>query len=140
MWTRQIFLGIIGLAAGAAVAGGEIALIVKIGVIPRLACFTRTAKKVFIYEDSLLLGALAGSVLSFMSIRLPFGVTGLAVYGLFSGIFLGCMVVALAEVLNVFPIIFRRAHIKKGAGFVILSMAMGKLLGSLLYFLKNWEK
>lgn len=140
MWIRYIILGVIGLSSGAAVAGGEIALIVKIGVIPRLAGFTRTAKKVFIYEDSLVLGALAGTVLSLMSIRLPFGVTGLAVYGIFSGLFLGCMVVALAEVLNVIPILFRRVRIKKGAGFVILSMALGKLLGSLLYFLKNWEK
>lgn len=140
MWIRYLILAFLGIASGMITSGAVFALIIKIGVIPRLAGFTRTANKIFYFEDSILLGGILGNVLTFYPVRLPFGDIGLAVYGLFAGIFLGCLVVALAEVLDVIPIVFRRIHLKKGVGFVILSMAIGKMAGSLLYFYQDWGK
>ena len=58
----------------------------------------------------------------------------LVVYGLASGVFLGCLAVALAEVLNVFPVLFRRANLKNGLGFLITAFAAGKTVGGLVYF------
>ena len=53
------------------------------------------------------------------------------------GIFVGVLAMALAEVLNVMPILMRRARLNKGITWFVVSFALGKLLGSLLYFLKD---
>lgn len=41
---------------------------------------------------------------------------------------------ALAEIMNVFPIMFRRFHLKMGLSWVITFMAIGKTIGGLWYF------
>ena len=57
-----------------------------------------------------------------------------------AGIFVGCIAVALAEILDTFPIFFRRLHLKDDVGTVMLFvMAIGKMLGSLFYFLTGYD-
>lgn len=73
----------------------------------------------------------------FLQIRLPLGPLLLCAYGLSAGIFVGSIAVALAEILNTFPIVFRRTGIKTGLFWVMLSMALGKLCGSLYYFINR---
>ena len=60
------------------------------------------------------------------------------VFGLFSGIFVGCWSMALAEILNIFPIFIRRIKILKCVPWLIFGMALGKSLGALLFFYKRW--
>lgn len=36
MWIRHIFLGLVGLTAGAAVAGGTFAFLIMLNIIPRM--------------------------------------------------------------------------------------------------------
>lgn len=55
----------------------------------------------------------------------------LCVYGISAGIFVGSIAVALAEILNTFPITFRRMGLKVGLFWVMLAMAAGKVAGSL---------
>ena len=57
-----------------------------------------------------------------------------AVFGLFSGMFIGCLALAIAEMLDSIPIFARRISFRHGLGWAILGMAAGKLCGSLLYF------
>ena len=45
---------------------------------------------------------------------------------------------ALGEVVNVFAIMARRLKIRQGTGWMICAMALGKTLGSLLFFQKGW--
>lgn len=59
---------------------------------------------------------------------------GSGVYGLAAGVFSGCLSVALAEVLNVFPVLFRRMGIKTGLEILITFFAFGKVAGGLVYF------
>ena len=56
-----------------------------------------------------------------------------------AGIFVGSIAVALAEILNTFPITFRRMGLKVGLFWVMLAMAAGKVAGSLYYFLGNFK-
>ena len=72
-------------------------------------------------------------------IRSPFGPALLCVYGISAGIFVGSIAVALAEILNTFPITFRRMGLKVGLFWVMLAMAAGKVAGSLYYFLGNFK-
>ena len=45
----------------------------------------------------------------------------------------------VTEILNTFPITFRRMGLKVGLFWVMLSMAAGKVAGSLYYFLGNFK-
>ena len=55
-------------------------------------------------------------------------------YGLFAGIFVGCLALAIAEMLDSIPILTRRIGFRHGLGLMVISIAMGKAVGSLLYF------
>ena len=85
-----------------------------------------------------MLGAFVGNVLFLYSGRVSLGNMGLAVYGIFAGIFLGSWIIALGEVVNIFSIMARRIGITRGIGWIIIVMAVGKTLGSLIFFWKGW--
>ena len=57
----------------------------------------------------------------------------LGIYGLFAGMFVGCFAIAIAEILNTIPIFMRRISLGRGTGIVLLGIALGKTIGSLLY-------
>ena len=116
MW-QQLFLAFLGFSAGAIVAGGIVGLLIGLSIVPRYAGITRTASHIMLYEDFTLLGT---------------------VFGLFSGIFLGGWILALAEMADIFPILARRIRLTLGIPFLILCIAAGKALGSLLYYFRHW--
>lgn len=140
MWIREIFLALVGLASGFAVSAGVFAFIISVGVIPRMVGKSRTVKDVMIYETIILLGGTFGNLFSLFEWKLPLGITLLIVYGLSAGVFTGCLAVALAEILNSFPIMFRRLRIKEGLGWVLFFMAMGKTVGSLYFYANHMQK
>ena len=87
------------------------------------------------FENCIILGSVTGCVWSvFTEMRIPFGGFMLAVFGMSAGIFVGCMAIALAEILDTYPIIFRRMHIKRGLMWVVLSVALGKMCGAFYFF------
>lgn len=137
MW-QQIFLGFIGFCAGAMVAGGVTGLVIGLSIIPRYAGNTHTGKHILLYEDVLFLGTLLGNMLYVFSWHVPLGTPFLCIYGLFSGFFLGGWVMALAEMADIFPIFSRRLKLTKGFPFIICFLALGKTLGSLLYYYNQW--
>lgn len=134
MFLKNLFLVICGLSAGGMVAAGTFAFIVMIGIFTRLAERTRTAKYISVYENMIVAGGSIGNIIYIYQISLPFGYTGIIVYGLFSGVFVGCLAMALAEVLKVFPILINRVGLVKGLPYIVTAIAAGKLAGSLLGF------
>lgn len=148
---RQIILGILGLCFGGFVSGGVFTVLLSVGLIPRFAGKTHTNRKVFLYEEMVVLGTLAGNVLTIFPqckeagawlSALP-GIGGiwqgagcalLVLYGLFAGMFVGCLALAIAEMLDSIPIFARRIGFRHGLGMVVSAMALGKMVGSLLYF------
>lgn len=137
MWV-QIGLGFLGLCFGVVIASGAVAFIISLGIVPRYAGITKTASRVRLYEDFSMAGAVAGTVLFLYSGGLPLGTVGLAVFGIFSGIFLGSWIIALGEVVNIFSIMARRIGLTRGIAWIVFAMALGKTLGSLVYFWKGW--
>lgn len=138
MWIKEVFLVVIGLAAGSGIASALFALIVKLGILPRLAAWTNTANDMKIYENCILLGGSAGNLVTMFNVPIQVGVLGQIIPGLFFGIYVGCFYMALAEALHAVPVMMRRMSIKKGAGTILLCMAIGKALGSFLFFFYNW--
>ena len=129
-----IILIILGLASGGVVAGGIFAFISAIGIVPRMAKRTVTQKYIPLYEDAITLGGIFGTTTLFIRYHLPIGNICAAIFAFANGIFVGCLALALAEVLNVIPIFLRRSRIIRGIPIFICSIAFGKILGSMLYF------
>jgi stage V sporulation protein AB len=138
MLINQIICGFMGLCWGFLVAAGVFALITSIGIVPRLAGKTHTGRYVKIYEISIALGGTLGNIFYLYNLNFHAGVIGAGIFGAFSGIFIGCLATALAETINTIAIFSRRVQLKYGLGFVILSLAMGKLCGSMWYFYNHW--
>lgn len=134
----QIFLGILGLCAGFTVSSGIAGLIIGLSIIPRYAGVTHTANHILLYEEFTILGVILGNVVMIFQWQIPSTAAGLAVYGLFAGVFMGSWILALAEMAKVFPILASRVRLKNGMPWIIISVAVGKMLGALYFFYKGW--
>lgn len=137
-WAEQLLLAVIGLSGGVAVAAGLFSFIVELGVVADFADRTHTGEQIMFYEDCVALGGIVGNLIYVFRIGLPLGTPFLAVTGLFAGIFVGCWAMALAEILNVFPVFMRRLKIVRYISAFVISMALGKGLGMLVFFGQRW--
>lgn len=160
MFLRQLLLAAIGVSAGLIVSAGVFTVLISVGLIPRFAGKMHVANRVFVLEEAVIWGTLTGSFCSVYSkwvkvgayVRLhevfgaeaTEGVWNLAgtliqiVFGLFAGIFVGCLALAIAEMLNTIPVFARRIGFRHGLGVAILAVALGKLAGSLIYFTQHF--
>jgi len=137
-WINQIILATIGFSAGAIVAGGIFAFIIGLGVISDFADRTHTGEYILLYEDAVALGGILGNFLFIYPVEIPFANYLIPIFGLFSGIFTGAWAMALAEMLNIFPIFVRRTKLATGMAWVILGMAIGRGTGEIVFFINGW--
>ena len=135
---RYAVLWMIGLGSGFFVAGGVIALVIGLGIVTRYAGITHTAVHCKLYETCILFGGMFGTLLTVYGFTPFLGRFMLMILGLSAGIYVGSWILALAEVVKMFPIFARRIGITRGTGFLIVSIAMGKVLGSTIQFFMNW--
>ena len=132
MYLKNMIVIFTGLASGAMVAAGTFAFVVTIGVFTRLAQRTRTSSYTHIYENVIILGASLANILFIYEINVPLYTIGVVLAGLFSGVFVGCLAMALAEILNIIPIMVRRIKLAEGLQYIVLAVAFGKCVGSLI--------
>lgn len=138
MWARELLLAVIGLSSGMLVAGGLFSFIIGLGVVSDFADRTHTGEHILLYEDSVALGGIIGNIFWVYHIHVPYGAWLVPVFGVLSGIFVGCWAMALAEMLNVFPIFIRRVKLPRVIPYLILGIALGKGIGALLFFVQRW--
>lgn len=131
---RSVIYAVVGFLSGALVAAGMFAFVTMIGVVTRMAGRTKTNCHAMLYEDMVTGGAAFGNVLFFYEPILGLGAGMRVLVGFFAGVYIGCLAVALAEMLNVVPIFSRRARLKRGLGAFVIVFALGKMLGGLLDF------
>lgn len=142
----HIVTSLVALLAGVGVSAGTFAFILVIGVVPRIMQ-RLGVKNVVLIENIIIFGVVLGNISSIIDYRLFIGnglVGGIVghgfiiIYAICTGIFVGCIAVALAEILHTFPILFRRFNLNKGLKLVIFSMAIGKAVGCMYYFLLGY--
>lgn len=138
MWAKEVLLAVIGLSAGMVVAGGLFSFIIGLGVVSDFADRTHTGEHILLYEDSVALGGMLGNIFWVYQISIPYGKWMIPIFGILSGIFVGCWSMALAEILNVFPIFIRRVKLLRFIPCLILGIALGKGFGALLFFIERW--
>lgn len=126
---------ILGFGSGAVISGAVFAFITVVGVVPRLAQKTNTKRFLILYEEAIIFGGILGCVEGFFNFALPLPRFVVAALGFCTGVFYGCLAISLAEVLNVIPILTRRTKLGKGMFFFVLAIALGKLTGSLIYYI-----
>lgn len=138
MLIEHLLLGLLGLMSGFAVAGGTFALVVALNIVPRIIGKSNTAEQIFRYENLIIVGGIVGNVVTvYTNLKIPLGSPFLILFGLCCGIQVGCLVMALSEIMNVFPIMFRRLKLKTGLSWVISCMAVGKVAGGFWYFFQK---
>ncbi len=138
MFLKGLVMLVIGVSAGGMVAAGTFAFIVMLGVFTRLAYRTHTSSYTSIYESAIVLGGTLGNIILLYEVRIPLYYAGIIVFGLFCGIFVGCLAMALAEVLKVFPILVRRTGLFEGLPFIVCGIAAGKMAGAFVQFVYGW--
>ncbi|MBQ7925791.1 MAG: stage V sporulation protein AB [Lachnospiraceae bacterium] len=153
---KQVLLAVACASYGVLAAAGVFTIFVVIGLLPRFAGRTNTAAYIMRYENAVIYGTLAGTVLTVfdggweigarwqefcmrnwpegMNIGNYLGQAFLGIAGIFAGIFIGCLALAIAEMVDSIPIFTRRISFEKGISLSILGIALGKLCGSLIYF------
>ena len=146
IYLPYIFLIISGLSAGFLTAAAFVAFIAMLGIFPKVAAKTKTGRQCVLYENCLILGILLSTFLQFFTSytsmnytqgTLPpvwCGILILITIGLFGGIYIGFLIGGLSEILNVFPIYARKAHIKRYISAVIYFLAFGKSIFILIQF------
>lgn len=139
-WCTQALLLVIGVCSGGLVAAGMFAFVTMIGVVSRMATYTKSVRLVLLYEDLVVIGAAVGNFCFLYEPSLPMPAMGAVwrlVFGFFAGVYVGCLSIALAELLNVVPIFSRRIKLNRGLTAFVLTFATGKLLGAAIdLFLK----
>lgn len=136
-WLAWFFFGI---AAGSATTAGVFAFLMKIGIYPRMIGTSHTIRVLAFYEWMVIGGIIGGGIYSvYPQLTLPLGSWFVVLWGVCAGIYVGCVAAALSEVLNVFPVLFRRLKVDRGIPFFMLMMASGKMCGALWYFLHGLE-
>ena len=145
MLGKEIILAVISLSAGLIVSGGLFAFLSGLGVVGDIADRTHTGKHILLYENTTILGGIVGNIFWLYQITIAgenvsrlVGNMLQIIYGIFSGIFVGCWAMSLAETVNVFPIFIRRTKLVQSVPHIILSIAIGKGIGLAIYFFLGW--
>lgn len=145
MIVRLASLAFIGLSAGVLVAGGVFTTLIALGLVPRFAGRTHTAGKAILYENGIISGCWFAILFGLWNPVAPFlqsladkfpGIirAGMSVGGFFAGCFVGCMALAIAEMLDGISIFARRLSFRQGIGIALFGFAIGKVIGSVYYF------
>lgn len=132
-YVLQLF---IGLSSGIIIGASYVALLVIFDLIPRLAQVAKAFNRSKQLELALVTGAFGFSIFDMLNVTLylPSIVTQL-VGGIFNGIFVGMLAAALAEVMNVLPIIAKRLKVVQSLSALMLAMVCGKVIASLIDWL-----
>lgn len=134
MWIKNLLFCLIGLSAGGAIAGAYVTFIASLGIYTRLDGWANSGNKIFKTETLILFGTTVGNLITVYNISVPLGKIGLAVCGLLFGMFTGCLVSALADMVKLFPILCRRIRLRNGLPYVIASVGLGKAVGCWIQF------
>ena len=129
----KLFLIVFGLSSGIMVGAGVVALLILVGIIPRMAQITKTKSFISYYEKILVIGTLLGSLISIQNISISIGRIGVLILGLSYGIYIGFLSSGLAEILDYIPIVSRRLKIPTlYLKYIIISLLIGKVIGSFI--------
>jgi len=128
----KILTAFIGLSGGVVVGTAFVAFLTILDIIPRLAQLTGTEKHMRVYEVIMIIAVVTTSLADFLFLKLNIGKIVVVGAGFLMGGFIGLLASALAEVLNVIPVLLGRLDLQNYTKYIFISLASGKVVGSLI--------
>lgn len=122
---------VIGFSSGIVIGAGYLAIMTVLGVLPRLAQLSKTTSHINRFGFAPIVGVIVGTYMTFFDITLSLHNVSLIIWGFIQGIFIGMVAAALAEILNVFPLLSRRIGLQRHLFSLLLAIVCGKVIGSL---------
>lgn len=132
---RNIVAITAALGGGIAVGGAAAAFFTILQVVPRLVQVTETYEHIKTYQFISITGFILFTIIYFSNFKLHLHKYATIPIGIVFGIFIGLVSSALAEVLNVIPILSKKLKIKDNLKYVIWTLVAGKVAGSLCFWI-----
>lgn len=132
---RNFALILIVFSGGIAVGTALASFFTLLDIIPRLAQKTKSSNLIVFYERILISSAVLITAFDFFNVSLFNAKFLLIPIGILLGAFVGLLAAALAEVLNVIPVLERKLKIGKLMQIPLLAISLGKVIGSLVQWL-----
>lgn len=132
----KIIMILIGLGGGLLEGAGVASFLTLLDIVPRLTQLTNSYKYVSFYQNILIISSVSVTLGLFFNIKLYLSKFLLIPIGLFFGMYIGLLAGALAEILNVIPVLERRLKLKKNIYYPMIAISLGKVIGSLIQWLK----
>lgn len=136
MFYSRTLVFLIGIAQGIAVGTAFAAFMTILDIIYRLVQITKSDTHIRLYEKSLIFALPLTAMANLLDMNFNMGKIIITVIGGFMGVFIGLLASALAEVLNVIPVLVDRLNMKKYVDYILVSLIAGKVFGSMIYWLK----
>lgn len=131
---KSFLIMVVGFSNGIIVGSGIVALLTLLDIVPRLAQLSKTIKYITWYENVIITGAVIAAFTSLTNYTIPMNTAFVVVAGLFMGIFIGLLASALAEVMNVLPVLVRRFRLEGYVVYILFALIFGKVIGSLIHW------
>lgn len=132
----KIVMILIGIGGGLLEGAGVASFLAVLDIVPRLTQLTNSYKYVSFYQNILIISSVSVTLGLFFNIKLYLSKFLLIPIGLFFGMYIGLLAGALAEILNVIPVLERRLKLKKNIYYPMIAISLGKVIGSLIQWLK----
>lgn len=123
------------LGSGAAVGAATAGLLSALGIISRVNARFGVRKHIHIATAAICLGGLAYSTLYFGNLTINGGAWLSAIFFVGAGLFVGTLISALTDTVDVLPTIMTRLRLRSIIRVLILALASGKLIGTAYAFL-----
>lgn len=137
---KVLLLSLTGFSGGVVVGGAIGAFITLLELIPRLIQFTETDRYIKIYEWIFMVSAFVFTLLYFFNITFKLNKYFSILFGLLNGTFVGLFTSALAEVLNVIPVISKKFKLNDYMFYLVVSLIAGKVFGSMFFWLTKFGR
>src|SRR5690625_3952412 len=122
---------VIGFASGIIIGGGFVGLLTVLGVIPRLVHLSNSKNLLAIYPLVIISGVMVGTYLAINVKVIYVHKIVLIIWGGLQVVFNVMNAAALAEIVNVFPILAKRIGLQQYILMLVNAIVLGKIFGSL---------
>lgn len=134
MMTNILLMGI-AFGGGITVGSAAAAFIALLEVVPRLVQISDTRDYIKTYQYVLTGGFVLFTVIFLSEFHLNLNKYVAIPTGFIYGVFIGLLSSALAEVLNVIPVLAKKLKLRNHLKYVIFTLMIGKVTGSIFYWL-----
>lgn len=132
----KLIAAFIGLSEGIVVGSALVAFLTLLDIVPRLAQLSSSEGSMKLFERIIIFSGTIIPLVGFLEINLHIGNFLVGVIGFTTGIYIGSLAAALAEVTNVIPVLVNRFRLNNYVKYIFFSLASGKVVGSLIYWMK----